>query len=329
MKKMKNLLAPLLAVPLILAGCQEESSKEKTQEKKDKVHIVTSFYPRYEFTKNVAGDLAEVDLLIPSSIEPHDWEPTPKDIGNIQQADLFVYDSEYMETWVPDMASSLDSDTILVKASEGISLMDGQEEHEHEHEGEEGEHEESSHEEGEEHEHHHEKDPHVWLSPVLAQKEVMNITNALIEKDPDNEKTYRKNSDDYISQLKELDQQFKNTLSDVPNKEIITQHAAFGYLADEYGLEQVAIAGLSPENEPSPAKLGELKEFAKEHEISTIFFEETASPKVAQTLADEIGADTEVLNTLEGLSEEDQKNGADYISIMNNNLEKLKNALEK
>lgn len=163
----------------------------------------------------------------------------------------------------------------------------------------------------------------------MHKKEVENIKDALIKVDPNHKEEYEKNSVAYIEELKDLDKEFRSTLADVPNKEIITQHAAFGYLANEYGLKQVAIAGLSTENEPSPAKLAELKKFALDHNIKTIFFEEVASPKVAKTLADEIGAETQVLNTLEGLSEENQKKGADYIQVMQDNLDKLKGALSK
>lgn len=319
MKKFNRMVAPVFAIPLMLVGCQQGDGNERAENQikkdTDKIQIVTTFYPMYEFTKNVVGDLAEVELLIPSSIEPHDWEPSPKDVGNIQNADLFVYDSEYMETWVPDIEESLDSKkSTFVKASEGITLMEG-EEHEHAEE--------------EEQAHSHEKDPHVWLSPALAQKEVENIKDALIKVDPNHKEEYEKNSVAYIEELKDLDKEFRSTLADVSSKEIITQHAAFGYLANEYGLKQVAIAGLSTENEPSPAKLSELKNFALDHNIKTIFFEEVASPKVAKTLADEIGAETQVLNTLEGLSEENQKKGADYIQVMQDNLGKLKGALSK
>ncbi|WP_088011945.1 metal ABC transporter substrate-binding protein [Gottfriedia acidiceleris] len=320
MKKLKTIVG-ISASLFLFAGCSTNNvtssneSKNQSSNKSEKINIVTTFYPMYEFTKNVAKDNANVELLIPSSIEPHEWEPTPKDVGNIQNADLFVFDSPYMETWVPNIEKSLnDKKSIFVEASKGITLMEGHEEEE--------EHEDS------EHEHEHEMDPHVWLSPVLAQKEVENITAALIKVDPKNKEEYEKNSSDYIAKLKKLDQQFKNSLNNIKNKEIITQHAAFGYLAKEYGLTQVPIAGLSPSNEPSPSKLADLKHFAEDHNINTIFFEEVASPKVAEALASEIGAKTQVLNTLEGLSEEEQKQGIDYFSVMENNLKILKEVLE-
>lgn len=320
MKKLKTIVS-ISTTLLLLTGCSSNEPNIQSSNKSEKINIVTTFYPMYEFTKNIAKDNANVELLIPSSIEPHDWEPTPKDVAKIQNADLFVFDSPYMETWVPEIEKSLnDKKSIFVEASKGITLMEGQEE-EHEHEGE--DHSEHEHE----HKHEHEMDPHVWLSPVLAQKEVENITAALIKVDPKHKEEYEKNSNDYISKLKDLDQQYKNSLSNIKNKEIITQHAAFGYLAKEYGLIQVPIAGLSPSNEPSPKKLAELKHFAEEHNINTIFFEEVASPKVAEALAGEIDANTQVLNTLEGLSEEDQKQGIDYISVMENNLKILIEAL--
>ena len=157
----------------------------------------------------------------------------------------------------------------------------------------------------------------------MAMKEVETITASLIESDPTHEDEYQKNSETYLKELSALDSEYKEKLALVPKKEMITQHAAFGYLANDYGLEQIAIAGLSPEQEPTAAKLAELRTFAMEHDINVIYFEEAASPKVAETLANEIGAKTTVLNTLELVSEEDQKNGLDYISIMKNNLDAI------
>jgi len=310
-----------LAAAMLLAGCSNkesvsDSSGSKKEDKTEKIKVVTTFYPMYEFTKQVAGDAADVELLIPSTMEPHDWEPTPKDMANVQDASLFIYNSEYMETWVPDMEKSVAGSKVkFIEASKGITLAEGaEEEEEHEHEHEEGK---------ENHEQSHAKDPHVWLSPVLAQKEVATIADALINADPANKEVYKQNSADYIGQLKELDNKYHTALQNASKKELITQHAAFHYLADEYGLVQVPIAGLSPEEEPSAKKLTELKEFAKEHEVQVIYFEELASPKIAKTLANEIDTKTEVLSTLEGLSAEDQEKGMDYIQVMEENLEKL------
>jgi len=300
-------------IVLILAACSNETS-EKEKEDDGKLKIMTTFYPMYEFTKNIAGDKADVELLIPSTIEPHDWEPTPKDIGNIQKADLFVYNSDDMETWVSDITASIDSsDVSVVEASKGIKLIE---------EDEEAEESEEEHEH--EHEHSHQADPHVWLSPVLAQQEVQTITDALVKVDPDNKAYYETESSKYIEKLKALDEEYKTELKGITSNEFITQHTAFSYLAKEYGLVQVPIAGISPDEEPSAAKLAELKKFAEEHKINVIYFEELTSSKVAETLANELGADTEVLNALEGLSDEQQKAGEDYITVMEENLKQLK-----
>ncbi|MDF2946471.1 MAG: zinc transporter substrate-binding protein [Bacillales bacterium] len=300
----------------LLSGCGSTPNEEKSKE--EKIHILTTFYPMYEFAKNVAGENADVELLIPSNIEPHDWEPSPKDMAKIQNADMIIYNSEHFETWVPDVEKNLTANDkpLFVNASEDIELIEGIEEHEVEgHKEDEHGHEEES----------HEVDPHVWLSPVLAQQEVQKITEAFIKIDPNNKDIYEQNSKNYIAKLAELDQLFKDELNNHAGSEMITQHAAFGYLTREYNIKQVPISGISPEAEPSPARLAELKKFAKEHKINTIFFEELASPKVAKTLAAEIGAKTDVLNTLEGLSKEDQKKGLNYIEVMKKNL----NSIEK
>ncbi|MFF2445851.1 metal ABC transporter substrate-binding protein [Neobacillus sp. NPDC058068] len=310
-----------LACLTFISGC---SSKETTNEKSSvdgdkKLHIVTTFYPMYEFTKNIAGDQATVDLLIPASSEPHGWEPSPKDMANIQKADLLVYNSPFFETWVPKVEDSLDKNKkpLFIEASEGITLMEGTAD------------EEDVDVDEHDHDHGHVMDPHVWLSPALAQKEVETITAALVKKDPENKEVYEKNSQEYIQQLKSLDQSYRDSLKEYAGKEIITQHAAFGYLTKEYGLKQVPIAGLSPDAEPSPARLAELKTFAQEHHLHTIYFEELASPKVAETLASEIGAKTKVLNTLEGLSKPDQERGLNYIEVMKNNLKSLVETLSQ
>ena len=318
--QIKSILMLVVAI-ILMVGCGKVTGSSNTKSKKDalndKIKVIATFYPMYEFTKQIAGDKADVQLLIPSTIEPHDWEPTPKDMANIQKADVFIFNSEYMESWVPSIRKSISNNNVdFVEASKGITLKKGveEEEHEHEHDHDHGDHD---------HEHHHEFDPHVWLSPVLAQHEVKTITEALIKADPKNKEEYEKNSVAFTKKLKKLDSDFREGLKDIKQKEIVTQHAAFGYLTNEYGLIQVPIAGLSPDIEPSAAKMKEIKDFSKKNNVKVIYFEELASPKVAETLANEIGAKTEVLNTLEGLSKEDQENGFDYIKVMEKNLHTL------
>ncbi|MBC1547081.1 zinc ABC transporter substrate-binding protein [Listeria sp. FSL L7-1435] len=313
MKKWSFLVVTVLAFVLVLAGCG--AGTDKVSEEKGKLKVVTTFYPMYDFTKNVAGDNASIEMLIDAGTEPHDYEPSAKDIAKIEEADVFVYNSEDMETWVPSVLKSLDSKKLtVIDASKGIELVEGtEEEHDHDHE-----------EEG----HHHEHDPHVWLSPVLAQQEVANIQNGLAKADKTNADTYKKNAENYIDKLKALDNKFKTAFEGAKQRDFVTQHAAFQYLANEYNLHQVAIAGLSPDQEPSPARLAELQKYVKANNISTIYFEEVASPKVAETLAKETGANLEVLSPIEGITDKEQKKGMDYIAYMEQNLHALQKTIK-
>lgn len=311
---MKRLLGMVIILLLILSGCSNTVStkNEITSDGSKKMQIVTTFYPMYFFTQKVAGNAANVELLVPNGVEPHDWEPTAKDMARIQDGDVFIYNSHSFETWTDKVLKSInDPDLNVVEASKGIVLMDALE-------GEEGE-EDHGHSE-----HVSSKDPHVWLSPVLAQQEVNTIADALEQADPKNKEQYKKNADALISELADLDRLYKETINKAKKKEFVTQHAAFGYLAKQYGLTQIPIAGLSPDVEPTLGKLAELTELTKKKNVKIIYFEELTSSKVAETLAKEIGANTEVLNPLEGLSKEEQKNGLDYLDVMKKNLEALK-----
>ncbi|MBC1289791.1 zinc ABC transporter substrate-binding protein [Listeria welshimeri] len=321
MKKWSFIVVAVLTFALVLAGCG--ASSDKVSGDKDKLKIVTTFYPMYDFTKNVAGDKASIEMLIDAGTEPHDYEPSAKDIAKIEAADVFVYNSEDMETWVPSALKSLDSKKLtVIDASKGIQLVEGTEEEEHH------DHEEEGHDHDHEEAHHHEHDPHVWLSPVLAQQEVTNIQNGLTKADKTNADTYEKNAANYNDKLKALDGKFKTAFEGVKQRDFVTQHAAFQYLAKEYNLHQVAIAGLSPDQEPSPARLAELQKYVKDNNISTIYFEEVASPKVAETLANETGAKLEVLSPIEGITDKEQKKGMDYIAYMEQNLKALQKTIK-
>ncbi|CAN7527982.1 metal ABC transporter substrate-binding protein [Paenibacillus sp. LjRoot153] len=303
----KSLILTGLSTILMTTGCESN-----TVSSDGKLDVVTSFYPMYEFTKQVAGEHANVIALIPAGSEPHDWEPSAKDMKKVKEADVFIYNG-IVEGWAEQaLQSAANSKRVVVEASKGIDLIQGLHE-----------------EEEEEEDHSHDLDPHVWLSPLLAQREVEAIAQGLIAVDPTHKDDYRNNTDRYIAKLKALDDTFRETLATVKHKEFVTQHAAFGYLAKEYGLTQVPIAGLSPEEEPAPDKMAEIIQFAKEKQVKTIFFETLVDPKVATTIAKEINARTDVLNPLEGLTAEDKKNNLDYISVMTNNLQALKKAFDE
>ena len=275
----------------------------------DKIKVVTTFYPVYEFTKAVTGDSADVSMLIKAGTEPHDFEPSTKNVATISDADMFVYMDDSMETWVKKVQKSINSDDLTVVKSTGdMLLMAGiAEEEEEGHEG-----------------HSHEYDPHVWLSPKRAVTLVENIRDAFVAKYPDKTETFKTNSAAYIEKLNNLDKKYSDALSNAKQKSFVTQHAAFEYLALDYGLNQIPITGVSAESEPSAKRLASLTKYVKKYDIKYIYFEENASSKVAATLADEAGVKTAVLNPLESLTTKEIKAGEDYFTVMKDNLKALR-----
>ena len=269
----------------------------------NKVKVVTSMYPLYFFTTQIGGELVDVTNITPAGTEPHDFEPTSKHIVEIEKSDLLIINGN-VEAWADKIKENFkNSDIILVTATDGLSTQQV-----------EGEGQEQS-------------DPHVWLDPVLAKKEVKAITDALIKADPKNVGYFNNNEKILNAKLDQLDNAFKNGLSTCQKQDIITSHSAFGYLASRYNLKQVAITGLSPDAEPSTRQLSDIAKFAKARNVDYIFFETLISPKLSQTLADEIGAKTLVLDPLEGLTGDQIKAGKDYFSQMHENLNNLKIAL--
>lgn len=306
----------LILVVFTLTACGQTKETEKSG-KDDTIKVVTTFYPMYDFAKNVVGDAGEVELLIPAGTEPHDYEPSAKDIAKITDADVFVYNSGELETWVKDVLENVDKNKVtVVEAAGSIDLMAG------------AEHDDEEADDHDGHDHNHELDPHVWLDPVLAQKEVEAIRDALVKKYPEQKEVFEKNSAAYLEKLADLDTEYKEAFANAQNKTFVTQHAAFGYLAKQYGLTQESIAGISPDQEPSPSRLAELKKYIEENNVPVIYFETSASSKVANTLAKETGVELAVLNPLESLTKKEQEAGENYISVMKENLEALKKSIK-
>lgn len=310
----KYLLGVALTTGLLLLAACGNTAQDTS--KKDELTVVTTFYPMYDFTKEVVGDKGNVKLLIPAGTEPHDFEPSAKEQAEISDADVFVYNSSDLEFFVDSLKDSVDTNkTLMIEAANGIDLLDMKEEG-HEHEGEPSD------------SHSHEYDPHVWLDPVLAIKEVQTIASDLGEKYPDKKETFDKNAAAYIKKLEILNQKYNDELKGAANRTFVTQHAAFAYLANQYGLTQAAISGVSPDQEPTPSRLAELKDFVNKENIKVIYFEENASSKVAETLSSETGVKLEVLNPLESLTNEQIKAGENYISVMEKNLGALKQSIK-
>jgi len=271
--------------------------------------IVTTIYPLYEFTKQVVGDKAEVVLLVPNGAEPHDWEPAPADLIKVKNASLVIYNGAGLEPWVDKIGSSTLAGKKTVSAASVVTLLQAQYD-------EEGEAAETG-----------VMDPHVWLDPVNAQAIVQAIAAAVAELDSANSDYYFANGAAYNAQLAQLDSEYRAALTETARRDIITSHAAFGYLANRYGLKQVAIMGLSPDAEPTPERMAQVIRHVRNNGIKYIFFETLVSPKLSEVIASETGAQTLVLNPLEGLADDEIANGENYISVMRMNLTNLKYAL--
>jgi len=305
------LFAVIVIIALLNFGQKETNNSPK-------IKVVTSFYPLYFFTSEIVGDKADVSNLIPSGAEPHGYEPTARDMTLIESSNLLVLNGGGLEGWSENVQSNLNKDkTKVVVTGEGLTTKTMEEEEHEEHE----EHAEEGH-------HHNGIDPHIWLSPILAQQMVDKIEFGLSEVDPSNSSYYKSNAEVLKNKLGVLDEEFKKGLATCSDKNIITSHAAFAYLASAYGLNQIPIAGLSSEEEPSSKEMAEIVKFAKDNNVKYIFFESLISPKLSETIAKEIGAQTLLLNPIGGLTEDEINSGKDYFTEMRNNLANLKIALQ-
>jgi zinc transport system substrate-binding protein len=290
---------------------------------------VASFYPLYEFSRQVAGHRADVVSLVPPGAEPHDWEPSPRDVARLAKATLFVYNGAGFDPWADRLLASLPAGgPQVVKATDGIALLPvdlpGHA---------------SGHRHGPDHRHASAepmtraaasasdgggRDPHVWLDPRLAQQQVDRIRAALAGADPAGAAAYTENARTYTARLAELDQAMEAGLASCQRRDMIVSHAAFGYLARRYRLTQVPVMGLSPDAEPSPAALAALVRRARRQQVKYIFFETLVSGRLADTLAREVGARTLLLNPVEGVTEDEAAAGKGYVALMEENLGNLR-----
>jgi Periplasmic solute binding protein family. len=260
--------------------------------------IYASFYPLYDLTKKISGDKATVQNIIPPGVEPHDWEPTTRQIADIEGASLVVYLGLGMDSWISKVESSV-SGPKFVNVSNGIDIIKVG----------------------------NAVNPHVWLSPKEAQILAKNIKDALVNADNKNAKYYEDNFNTLSNTLKQLDSEYTERLKNTKTKTFIVYHSAFDYVARDYSLNQVSIVGMSDEAEASPAKVAEIIQLIKRENINYIFTEPLTSPKPIQSIASETGAKVLPLNTIEGLTKDEMNKGYDYISLMRQNLDNLQKAL--
>lgn len=270
--------------------------------------VMTSIFPLKEFAQAVAGDLGVVDLLLPPGAEIHTWQPRPSDLVKLSSADVFIYIGAELEPWVDDILRSVNNPHLhVMEASEGLALLSNEEEGGHEHGV---------------------LDPHIWLDFMNDVKIIERIAGILSEIIPESQNDFRKNAEIYTQKLRALDEKYRRSLRYCAQKTIVLGgHAAFGYLARRYGLSQISLYGLSPDSKPTPRQLIDVVHFVNERGIKAIFFEINVSSELARVIAEETGAETLVLNPGASLPRRGKNSDITFLSIMEKNLENLKNGL--
>lgn len=307
----------LICVALIpVAGCSEQAP-ENDVDVEQQLQVYTSFYPLYDFASKIGGEVVNVHHMLPPGTDPHDYEPTSKDMTALMDADLFIYNGAGFEVWAEKTVHMFDENkTTVLQTTEQLDLLMN---------------EEGSHHDSDSHAHdghdHGPSDPHVWLDPVLAKQQADMIADALIEIDPEHRHVYNTNLQQLTEQFNELDKALQEVTENVERKEIVVSHAAFGYLTHRYGLEQIPIMGLSTSEEPSQKEMKDLIDYVKQQEVPYIMFEPLTDTKLADVIKREADVEALTLHPLENLTKEQLERGEDYFSIMEQNIQNLAKAL--
>jgi len=323
-RRMRRIAAGILAGLMVFALCASCESRRPETGTKGKLQVITTLFPLYDFTRNIAGDKADVHLLLPPGMESHSFEPKPDDIIRINKADLLVYTNRYMEPWAADIIGGLDSrTTIVVDASRGARFLRA------------GQHDD--HDQGKEKQRHHGDtghhgagmDPHLWLDFGNARIMVDNILSGLVARDPANRDYYTANASAYTTKLNELDERYRNGLSRCDKRIFLHGgHFAFGYLANRYGLRYESAYAISADAEPSPARIADLIRRIRTNGLHYIYTEELVEPRVADTIARETGAEVLKLHGAHNISRDDLAAGVTFISLMDQNLKNLRLGLQ-
>ena len=271
----------------------------------NKLVVAASFYPMADFARQIGGDKIVVTTLVKPGTEPHDFEPSPRDVSDIYKAKVFIYNGAGLEKWADRMQADLTAHGVRVlRASDGMQLRTISEDNQSA------------------------SDPHVWLDPVRAEQQAKAITGSLMQADPANSAYYQQREQQFIEKLQALDTAFRSGLASCQQRSIIASHESLGYIADRYNLQVEAIAGLSPDDEPSPQQLATIAASVKAKQLHYIFFESLVSPKLADTIAHEVGIGTLQFNPLEGLTPQELQQGENYLSVQYQNLQNLRRALD-
>ncbi len=311
--KAKRIITLFLVCTLMLAMTSSLYGCGKSNKTKD-IHIVTTIFPIYDFARSIAGDRAEVSLLLKAGQDIHSYEPSPSDIVGIGESSLFIYIGGESDRWVEGMLSGLEKSPRTLSLMDKIPLLhEGEEECDHHHDNS----------------HQSEYDEHIWTSPKRAIHMVQAITNELSSCDPDGEEFYRANSEAYINRLKQLDLEITEIVNSGKRKSIIVaDRFPFLYLTHDYGITaRAALSGCAESTEPSAKRVTELVDFGRAENIPVVFKAEMSNGALAGTVASEISADVMTLHSCHSLTVTEWNDGVDYISGMYKNAEALRRAL--
>lgn len=310
MKLKRKLLAVITAAATVLSLCACSSESSYSSSNSGKLKIISTVFPPYDLARQIAGDNAEISILLPPGSEIHNYEPSAKDMIAIRNCDIFLYIGGENEQWAEKLINSNDTENVTaVKLIDYVpTLSEDEDEHDHEHE------------------HEHETDEHIWTSPKNAQLMLSAVYDAICKVDPSDKQTYTKNKDAYAKQLSDLDNAYRSAVDNAKNKTIVlADKFPFRYLAHEYGLEfSSAFAACSDESEPGVSTMIKLTKTIKENNIPAVYYLEFSSTKIADTLCDETGATKLMLHSCHNVSKQDIENNVSYVDLMKQNLENLK-----
>ncbi|UFS69943.1 zinc ABC transporter substrate-binding protein [Geomonas sp. RF6] len=316
---MKRTILVMILLILCIActvGCTKKEAAAPASGAK-KLTVITTLFPLYDFTRQIAGDRADVVMLLPPGIEPHSFEPKPNDIVRLNKADVIIYTNEYMEPWAAKLVGTLSHDPAIIDSSIGVNFLKGDggavDAHQH----------------GAAPEHDGGVDPHIWLDFGNAQIMVDNIAKGLVAKDPANREYYQTHAAGLKEELRKLDDEYRSGLANCRKKIFLEGgHFAFGYLAARYHLTYKSAQALNPDAEPTPDKLAALVRLMKENRLHYVFTEELLSPATAEMIARETGAKVLTLNASHNISRDDLEKGVGFVPLMKKNLESLRLGLE-
>ncbi|MEC5424982.1 zinc ABC transporter substrate-binding protein [Virgibacillus sp. C22-A2] len=317
-------------IAVISTGCS--SADQTSTNNSEALTIYTSIYPIQYAVEQIGGDSVSVNTVYPPGVDAHTYEPTSKDITSIAKSDAFIYLGAGMEGFAESAANALSSqDVQLLEIGENDELFHAEEvsDHKNGHDDDSDNHEDEHEDEQTDDEHNHgDHDPHIWLDPLRMIELAEMIKEELISLNPEEEAQYNENFTSLKSDLVILDESFAEIINMKNNKHILVSHAAYGYWEERYGIEQLAINGLSSSSEPSQKQLTEIIDQAREHNLDYIIFEQNSSNRVSEIIQDQIGAETLTIHNLSVLTKEDLEEEKDYMSLMNDNLEVLDKAMK-